>query len=183
MSYVPLTDLCKSWSTTAKSVNVHLLAISALIKKLAILHMENEVLDSDNSDDVKKFVLYSVMARFDKLLMDLEREWNTIVSLDFANSLDYAISIRDIQISKMMHDDSLEQLKAEKEFAQIVLASVDELREISIVDQILEIAEAAKRMSRLSIVSDMLEEKLENKFTLPLLRENSGFFLLFVSPL
>jgi hypothetical protein len=173
MSYVPLTDLCKSWSTTAKSVNVHLLAISALIKKLAILHMENDVLDSNNSD-VKKFVLYSVMARFDKLLIDLEREWNTIVSLDFANSLDYAISIRNIQISKMMHDDSLEQLKAEKEFAQIMLASVDELREISIVDQILAIAEAAKNMSRLSIVSDMLEDKLENKFTLPLLRENSA---------
>ena len=170
MPYVPLTELLKTWRTTAKSINVHLLAISAVIKKLAILSMENEVFD--HKDEVKKFVLFSVTERFNKLLVELDTEWQSIVSTDFANSLEYAIHIAEIEISKMIDDDSLEARKRETEFAKIILEKIDQLRQISLVDTVLQITESARNMSKLSIVNDMLEDKLELRFTLPLLRED-----------
>jgi len=170
MSFVPLAKLLDQWKTKAQSVNVHILAISAIIKKLAILSMENEIFNHD--DKVKKFVHFSITERFNKLLTDLDSEWTSIVSLDFVNSLTYAIEIAEIEMKKNEPEyEESDSRKTDIEFANIVLESVDELVRISLIDTIIEICEAAKSMSKQSIVSDMLEDKLELRFTLPLLHD------------
>lgn len=161
MLYIPLPDLLKTWSTSVKSINLQILAISALIKKIALMNISEIVPE----DAVSDFVLFSITNRFDTLVIELSAEWEKIVSIEFANQLHYALEIFQVD-SKIYDEDSFE-------YGKLILGKIDQLRRVSITDSILEILSTAKNMSKLAIISDMLEERLESHFTLPLLKQNS----------
>jgi hypothetical protein len=74
MIYTPLPELLKTLSTSVKSINIHILAISALVKKLALL--QNTEFGRD--DPVTEYVVFAITSRFDKLVIELSSECQSV---------------------------------------------------------------------------------------------------------
>ena len=160
MIYTPLPELLKTWSTSVKSINIHILAISALVKKLALL--QNTEIGPD--DPVTEYVVFAITSRFDKLVIELSSEWDKVVCVAFANQLGSAFQIFQLD-TKIYDEDSFQ-------YGKLIIGKIDELRFVSITDSALEMLSTARNMSKLAIISDMLEERWESYFTLPLLKQN-----------
>ena len=163
-------DVLEKWQKTAKYVNLHILAVSALIKKLALLNWDSPVFPVVEKDPVRNYVLFAITSRFEKLLLELDSEWKSIVSTEFANEMDIALHRCRIKLDQDFSSNKIDQ--EEIEFGNLVVAKIDELRNVSLVDNVIQLLARGREMSKLAILSDMLDDKLENRFTLPVWNRN-----------
>jgi len=174
ISSEPFRNLQKAlteYTAHAKSVNVHAIAISAIIKKLLLLNFFQTKKFSENHLQCVNYIDISLETRYNRLLDDLEIQWSRVVSVDLANELERLLGGMVIQARNEEEGDDRESVES---YTKLIINRIDELRYIDVRESVIEIRSQCSQFSTLRKISDILENGLEQKLSLPVIKSDSS---------
>jgi bifunctional DNA-binding transcriptional regulator/antitoxin component of YhaV-PrlF toxin-antitoxin module len=162
----------KDWTIHAKSVNVHVIAISSLIKKIFLIRLNQA--KNLFAPDIVESVEVGLLIRFEQLLQDLINEWNKAVSVDIANDFERLCDLitlqeRDDANDKEVDNDVIEDLLTH---SHLIIQRIDEVRFLDICDHVIHVR--CQEFTKLREVTDYLEKGFEAKLSLPVKRRDDA---------
>jgi hypothetical protein len=146
------------WTAIAKSVNVYVIALSALIKKITLISRAEAKRDFPPS--LVDSLLIGLMIRYDKLLNSLVDEWGKAVSVSVANEFERLHALATL-------DDDEEIL----EHSALIIERIDQLRYIDVREQVISTRARCEQLTKLGEISELLELEMETKLYLPVKRQ------------
>ena len=148
-----MSSLLTEWNKAAKSINVHVLAISALVRKLALLRSPFGI-----APELVQFARTQVAVRLSEIFVAFVRDWKLLVGPAF-----YA-KLRIAQFANQATDEELHELVG------ILLDKIDSLMDLDLV-KFLEFTLAhTEKLHGANQVALFVQEHVEAKLTLPIVQ-------------
>ena len=162
-----LTEIIEEYSKSAGEINVTVLALSAVLKKICLINFPQYYFNKK----ITEFISLELEIRFNKLFHDIVLLWQSLVSLTFVNKLEFPLVSRKILLEESEDPELLpDQILDEFEISIEIRERLDSLIPLDVVEFINSVSDDVRRTKHVEQVSKLLLDRFELKLTLPVFK-------------